>query len=113
MPVVRRAFFARRAAVSPVCATGDAEICAGPCSDCVLAATTATTTSATLRAPELNCTPPGALATGQATGKEGASVSELVSVGDNHADRARRTGRQNAGPTRQDLEMIDRTRAAR
>lgn len=40
-------------------------------------------------------------------------MSELMSVRDNHADRARRAGRQNAGPTRQDLEMIDRTRAAR
>jgi DNA-binding HxlR family transcriptional regulator len=29
------------------------------------------------------------------------------------ANRARRAGRQNAGPTRQDLEMIERTRAAR
>jgi len=36
-----------------------------------------------------------------------------MSVRDNHADRGRRAGRQNAGPTRQDLEMIDRTRAAR
>jgi DNA-binding HxlR family transcriptional regulator len=40
-------------------------------------------------------------------------MSELMSVRDNQADRARRAGRQNAGPTRQDLEMIDRTRAAR
>ena len=40
-------------------------------------------------------------------------MSELMSVPDNHIDRARRARRQNAGPTRQDLEMIDRTRAAR
>src|SRR4051812_14766843 len=40
-------------------------------------------------------------------------MSELMSLRDNDADRARRAGRQNAGPTRQDLEMIDRTRAAR
>src|SRR3954462_3508702 len=40
-------------------------------------------------------------------------MSELMSIRDHHADRARRGGRQNAGPTRQDLEMIDRTRAAR
>jgi DNA-binding HxlR family transcriptional regulator len=40
-------------------------------------------------------------------------MSELTSIRDNHADRAGRAGRQNARPTRQDLEMIDRTRAAR
>ncbi|MFL5936767.1 MAG: winged helix-turn-helix transcriptional regulator [Gaiellaceae bacterium] len=40
-------------------------------------------------------------------------MSELTSLRGNHADRAGRAGRQNAGPTRQDLEMIDRTRAAR
>jgi DNA-binding HxlR family transcriptional regulator len=40
-------------------------------------------------------------------------MSELMSVRNNHADRAQRAGRQNSGPTRQDLEMIDRTRAAR
>ena len=40
-------------------------------------------------------------------------MSELMSVRDNHADRTRPAGRQNSGPTRQDLEMIDRTRAAR
>jgi DNA-binding HxlR family transcriptional regulator len=40
-------------------------------------------------------------------------MSELMSVRDNHTDRARRARRQNAGPTRQDLAMIDRTRAAR
>src|SRR3954453_18058877 len=40
-------------------------------------------------------------------------MSELMSVRDNHADRARRAGRPNGGPTRQDLEMIERTRAAR
>src|SRR5438046_702698 len=47
------------------------------------------------------------------TGREGASMSELTSLRGNHADRAGRAGRQKAGPTRQDLEMIDRTRAAR
>lgn len=40
-------------------------------------------------------------------------MAELMSVRDNHADRARHAGRKSAGPTRQDLEMIDRTRAAR
>lgn len=40
-------------------------------------------------------------------------MSELKSIRDDHAARARRAGRQSAGPTRQDLEMIDRTRAAR
>ena len=40
-------------------------------------------------------------------------MAELVSVRGNHAHGTRRTGRPNAGPTRQDLEMIDRTRAAR
>src|SRR3954454_23724710 len=39
-------------------------------------------------------------------------MAELMSVRDNHEDRARRAGRQNSGPTSQDLEMIDRTRAA-
>ena len=39
-------------------------------------------------------------------------MAELMSIRDNHADRARRADK-NAGPTRQDLEMIDRTRAAR
>jgi DNA-binding HxlR family transcriptional regulator len=40
-------------------------------------------------------------------------MAELMSIRDNHADRARHADRRNAGPTRQDLEMIDRTRAAR
>ena len=40
-------------------------------------------------------------------------MSELMSVRDNHGNRARGHGRQDAVPTRQDLEMIDRTRAAR
>jgi DNA-binding HxlR family transcriptional regulator len=40
-------------------------------------------------------------------------MAELVSVRGNHAHGTRRAGRPNAGPTRQDLEMIDRTRAAR
>ena len=39
-------------------------------------------------------------------------MAELISVPDNHADRARRADRS-AGPTREDLEMIERTRAAR
>src|SRR5204863_2750595 len=41
------------------------------------------------------------------------SMGELISVRVDHAQGSRRAGRQNAGPTRQDLEMIDRTRAAR
>src|SRR5690348_18241992 len=40
-------------------------------------------------------------------------MSELKSIRDHYADRTRCGARQNAGPTRQDLEMIDRTRAAR
>jgi DNA-binding HxlR family transcriptional regulator len=40
-------------------------------------------------------------------------MSNLTAVRDSHADRARRGVRHDAGPTRQDLEMIDRTRAAR
>ena len=40
-------------------------------------------------------------------------MAELISVRDDHADRARHADRKNAGPTRQDLEMIERTRAAR
>src|SRR3982751_3954745 len=40
-------------------------------------------------------------------------MAELMSLRDNDADRARHPDRKNAGPTRQDLEMIDRTRAAR
>ena len=40
-------------------------------------------------------------------------MPELVSIRDNHADRPPRVGRQSAGPTREDLEMIERTRAAR
>src|SRR3954452_24509853 len=40
-------------------------------------------------------------------------MSELMSIRNNHADRSRRPDRKNARPTRQDLEMIDRTRAAR
>jgi DNA-binding HxlR family transcriptional regulator len=40
-------------------------------------------------------------------------MSQLMSVRDNHEDRTRSTGRRDARPTRQDLEMIDRTRAAR
>src|SRR5262245_45447744 len=40
-------------------------------------------------------------------------MSEPISLRSNHADRARPAGRQHPGPTRQDIEMIDRTRAAR
>jgi DNA-binding HxlR family transcriptional regulator len=40
-------------------------------------------------------------------------MSNLTAVRDSHADRARRGARHDGGPTRQDLEMIDRTRAAR
>jgi DNA-binding HxlR family transcriptional regulator len=40
-------------------------------------------------------------------------MAELISVGDNHGDRAPRADRKKAGLTRQDLEMIERTRAAR
>jgi DNA-binding HxlR family transcriptional regulator len=40
-------------------------------------------------------------------------MTELMSVRNNHGDRARRDDRKNAGPTREDLEMIERTRAAR
>jgi DNA-binding HxlR family transcriptional regulator len=36
-----------------------------------------------------------------------------MSIRDNRSDRARRTDRKNPGPTSQDLEMIERTRAAR
>jgi DNA-binding HxlR family transcriptional regulator len=39
-------------------------------------------------------------------------MRELTSVGD-HASGARRNGTRSAGPTRHDLEMIERTRAAR
>jgi DNA-binding HxlR family transcriptional regulator len=38
---------------------------------------------------------------------------ELTLIRGHHADDSRRAGRPNAGPTRQDLEMIERTRAAR
>jgi DNA-binding HxlR family transcriptional regulator len=40
-------------------------------------------------------------------------MAELMSVRDDGAGRARHADRKNAGPTRQDLEMMDRTRAAR
>src|SRR5689334_3518205 len=40
-------------------------------------------------------------------------MRELTLVQDNHAHGSRRPGRPNAGLTRQDLEMIERTRAAR
>ena len=40
-------------------------------------------------------------------------MRELMSVRGDHAHGTRRAGRPNAGPTRQDLEMMDRSRAAR
>src|SRR4051794_29979025 len=40
-------------------------------------------------------------------------MAELMSVRDNHEDRGRRADRKNARPTREDIEMIERTRAAR
>jgi DNA-binding HxlR family transcriptional regulator len=40
-------------------------------------------------------------------------MRQLMSVRADHAQGSRRAGRQNTGPTRQDLEMIERTRAAR
>ena len=40
-------------------------------------------------------------------------MAELVSIRDNRTDRGRPADRKNAGPTIQDLEMIERTRAAR
>src|SRR4051794_38216259 len=80
MAVVRRAFCVRRTAASPVCASWGAQICAGRYTDCALAATTATTTSATLRSTDLNWTPPGALETGQRLeGKEQACQSSCQS----------------------------------
>src|SRR5213592_5319928 len=40
-------------------------------------------------------------------------MAELMSIRDNRSDRARRADRKRPGPTSQDLEMIERTRAAR
>jgi len=40
-------------------------------------------------------------------------MAELMSVRDDGGGCARHADRKNAGPTRQDLEMMDRTRAAR
>jgi DNA-binding HxlR family transcriptional regulator len=40
-------------------------------------------------------------------------MEKLKSVGGNNGHGARRDGTRSAGPTRQDLEMIERTRAAR
>jgi DNA-binding HxlR family transcriptional regulator len=40
-------------------------------------------------------------------------MGKLMSIGGNDAHGAGRDGTQSAGPTRQDLEMIERTRAAR
>ena len=45
--------------------------------------------------------------------EKGDSMGELMSGQGNHTHRTRRAGRPNPAPTRQDLEMIDRTRAAR
>src|SRR5262249_18312307 len=91
----------------------DAEICAGRCSDCVLAATTATTASATLGSNRSELDSARCAGNRATTGGEGASMAELISVRDGHADGARRTDRKNAGPTSAGLEMIERTRAAR
>jgi DNA-binding HxlR family transcriptional regulator len=40
-------------------------------------------------------------------------MAELMSIRDNRTDRARRADRNNPRPTSEDLEMIERTRAAR
>jgi DNA-binding HxlR family transcriptional regulator len=40
-------------------------------------------------------------------------MADLMSIEDNRGDRTRRAHRKNPGPTSQDLEMIERTRAAR
>src|SRR3954454_16502816 len=40
-------------------------------------------------------------------------MGKLTSIGGNDAHGARRDGTRSAGPTRQDIEMIERTRAAR
>ena len=40
-------------------------------------------------------------------------MAERISVRDDHAELAPRADRKNARPTREDLEMIERTRAAR
>jgi DNA-binding HxlR family transcriptional regulator len=40
-------------------------------------------------------------------------MAEVISVRDDPAERARRANRKNAGPTREDLVMIERSRAAR
>jgi DNA-binding HxlR family transcriptional regulator len=45
--------------------------------------------------------------------KEGDTMGEVISVRGNHGHGARRDGTRSAAPTRQDLEMIERTRAAR
>jgi|SRR4051812_36381852 len=45
--------------------------------------------------------------------KEGDTMGELISVPKNEVHRGRRAGRKNPVPTRQDLEMIERTRQAR
>jgi DNA-binding HxlR family transcriptional regulator len=70
--------------------------------------------SAILRGDQiLNRRPPDAHLQPGDDWREGGSMRELTSVRVDHANGSRRAGRQNAGPTRQDLEMIERTRAAR
>jgi DNA-binding HxlR family transcriptional regulator len=73
---------------------------------------TAPTSSAILSGDQIQTGILVAPATGQRLQRKGASMGELTSVR-NDRDRAPRNGRQNAAPTRQDLEMIERTRAAR
>jgi DNA-binding HxlR family transcriptional regulator len=78
-----------------------------------LAATTAASSSAILREDHvLTAVRPLHQQPGDDR-KGGDSMVELTLVRGNQADGSRRAGRPNAGPTRQDLEMIRRTRAAR
>jgi DNA-binding HxlR family transcriptional regulator len=96
-----------------LCASADRKIDVGYCRDCALAATTTATSTAILRVTRsigVRPTP-----TGKAGDhcKEGDTMGELISVPGNHAHGSRRAGRKNAVPTHQDLEMIERTRAAR
>jgi DNA-binding HxlR family transcriptional regulator len=63
--------------------------------------------------PNVNRSPPDADRQPGDDWKEGDSMAELMSVRSNHAHGTRRAERRTAGPTRQDLEMIERTRAAR
>jgi DNA-binding HxlR family transcriptional regulator len=94
-----------------LCASADKKIEVGYCRDCALAATTAAASSAILRVTESI----GVRLTGKraTTAREGDTMGELIAVAGHHADGSRRVGRKNATPTRQDLEMIERTRAAR